>query len=113
MAMTPAERQQKRRARLKSEGAVRRDWKIDEDEKDMLSQLCHLRRPGKSPYTEGEVIGLLIRKSWADYQAQLEEARKTPCKKCGEIPPINSCPCAGDSECWTTNGHKLFAIKLW
>lgn len=63
MALTAAERQRRRRERLKKEGTSRRDWILEPDELRMLGEICVLRRPGRVPYSENEVIGLLIRKT--------------------------------------------------
>ncbi len=48
MALTPAERQRRRRERLKKEGTSRRDWILEPDELRMLGEICVLRRPGAS-----------------------------------------------------------------
>lgn len=112
MAMSPAERQRRRRQRLKAEGADRRDGQLEPDELVMLRELCVGRRPGKEPYTENELIGLLIRKNYNDYLNQLDKLRQTPCQKCGDIPPVSNCPCVGESKCWQTLGYKTLEIKL-
>ncbi|MGJ8140723.1 hypothetical protein ACSGFF_34095, partial [Klebsiella pneumoniae] len=62
MAKTPAERQRQRRERLKQSGTTRRDWVLEPEELRMLGEICIQRRPGRTPYSENEVIGLLIRK---------------------------------------------------
>ncbi len=112
MAMSPAERQRRRRERLKAEGIARRDGQLEPEEQTMLRELCAGRRPGKDPYTENELLGLLIRKNHADYLRQLRQLSKNPCQKCGETPPVTSCPCAGDNQCWATRGYRLLEIKL-
>ncbi|KAA0547784.1 hypothetical protein F0327_25335 [Citrobacter braakii] len=112
MAMSPAERQRRRRERLKAEGIARRDGQLEPEEQIMLRELCTGRRPGKEPYTENELLGLLIRQNHAEYRKQLLQLSKTPCKKCGETPPVSSCPCAGDSQCWATRGYQKLEIKL-
>ena len=40
MALTPAERQRRRRERLKKEGTSRRDWILEPDELRMLGEIC-------------------------------------------------------------------------
>lgn len=112
MAMSAAERQRKRRERLKQEGAARRDGRLEREEQQMLQELCVARRPGKSPYSENEMLGLLIRQNHSLLKTQQADLRKTRCKKCGDTPPITSCPCAGDHECWVTIGYQVLAIKL-
>lgn len=112
MAMTAAERQKKRRQRIKEEGGVRRDGNLDPDEKRMLKEICADRRPGRTPYLESEVIGLLIRKNYVELQQQLAELKRSACLKCGDTPPIASCPCKGEHKCWVTLGYQKLAIKL-
>ena len=75
MALTAAERQRRRRERLKKEGTSRRDWILEPDELRMLGEICVLRRPGRVPYSENEVIGLLIRKNYKELQKQVYEDR--------------------------------------
>ena len=87
MALTPAERQRRRRERLKKEGTSRRDWILEPDELRMLGEICVLRRPGRVPYSENEVIGLLIRKNYKELQKQLS----TTCPRCGQKMPVSEC----------------------
>ncbi len=82
MALTPAERQRRRRERLKKEGTSRRDWILEPDELRMLGEICVLRRPGRVPYSENEVIGLLIRKNYKELQKQLSTLARDVVKKC-------------------------------
>lgn len=112
MAKSDAERQAARRARLKEEGTPQKQLMLELQEMEMLQELCAARRPGKAPYSAAELVGLLIRADHAKLSRQLNDLKSKPCKKCGDIPPINECPCAGDSQCWVTRGSQKLAIKL-
>lgn len=82
MALTPAERQRRRRERLKKEGTSRRDWILEPDELRMLGEICVLRRPGRVPYSENEVIGLLIRKTIRSCRSSYLLLARDVVKKC-------------------------------
>ena len=107
MALTPAERQRRRRERLKKEGTSRRDWILEPDELRMLGEICVLRRPGRVPYSENEVIGLLIRKNYKELQQQLS----TTCPRCGQKMPVSECIFDGEGSCHLTTTRLKLALK--
>ena len=47
MALTPAERQRRRRERLKKEGTSRRDWILEPDELRMLGKFVYCVNRGE------------------------------------------------------------------
>lgn len=108
MALTPAERQRIRREKLKKQGTTRRDWILEPEELRMLSEICEQRRPGRDPYSENEVIGLLIRKNHRELQKSL--TRK--CERCGQIMPVQKCLFDGESSCLLTTIRPQLAIKV-
>lgn len=112
MAMTARERQARRRAKLRQTETQRKEFVFEQDEVAMLHRLCVERRPGREPYSEVELLGLLIRQNHALLEQQLEQMKGEPCRKCGDIPPITSCVCSGDSECWARHGWQKLAIKI-
>ena len=107
MAMTPAERQKLRRERLKKSGTSRRDWILEPEELRMLAEICAQRRPGRTPYSENEVIGLLIRKNYKELQKTLSGS----CQRCGQTFPVSECICDGDGSCALTTIRLKLAIK--
>ena len=82
MAKTPAERQRQRRERLKQSGTTRRDWVLEPEELRMLGEICIQRRPGRTPYSENEVIGLLIRKNYKELQKSLANTASDVARRC-------------------------------
>lgn len=108
MALTPAERQRRRRERLKKEGTSRRDWILEPDELRMLGEICVLRRPERVPYSENEVIGLLIRKNYKELQKQLS----TTCPRCGQKMPVSECIFDGEGSCHLTTTRLKLALKV-
>ncbi len=107
-AMTPAERQKLRRARLKEKGTCRRDWVLEPEELRMLSEICKQRRPDRPAYSENEVIGLLIRK---DYKA-LQKSLAATCQSCGKpLSEVSACSFDGQSDCMLTTARLKLAIK--
>lgn len=108
MALTPAERQKIRRERLKENGTRRRDWILEPEELHMLSEICKQRRPDRPPYSENEVIGLLIRK---DYKA-LQKSLAATCNSCGKpLSKVSTCSFDGQSDCMLTTARLKLAIK--
>jgi len=107
MAMTPAERQKRRRNRLKEEGTARKGWILEPEELRMLSEICVQRRPGRDPYSENEVIGLLIRKNYRELQKSLAGS----CKRCGQQLPVSECLFDGEGTCHMTTLRLKLAIK--
>lgn len=110
MTKTPAERKAAQRARQAAAGITKLELKLDVQEVEMLAQNCAARRPGRQPYEMSEYISLLIRKDNAELQEQLKSAGC--CGKCGDAAPVESCPCAGDSACWVTSGHRALLISV-
>ena len=108
MALTAAERQRRRRERLKKEGTSRRDWILEPDELRMLGEICVLRRPGRVPYAENEVIGLLIRKNYKELQKQLS----TTCQRCGQKMPVSECIFDGEGSCHLTTTRLKLVLKV-
>ncbi|HDT2265868.1 hypothetical protein [Enterobacter asburiae] len=107
-AMTPAERQKLRRARLKEKGTCRRDWVLEPEELRMLGEICKQRRPDRPAYSENEVIGLLIRK---DYKA-LQKSLSATCTSCGkQLSEVSACSFDGESTCLLTTARLKLAIK--
>ena len=107
MALTPAERQRIRREKLKEQGTTRRDWILEPEELRMLGEICTQRRPGRTPYSENEVIGLLIRKNYKE----LQKAISGPCQRCGQKLPVSECIFDGESSCQQTTLRLKLAIK--
>jgi hypothetical protein len=108
MALTPAQRQKLRRERLKENGTRRRDWILEPEELRMLSEICKQRRPGRAPYSENEVIGLLIRKNYKALQKTLVGT----CQRCGKpLSEVSACPFDGEGSCQLTTGRLKLAIK--
>ncbi|MFK3932182.1 hypothetical protein ACI2JB_01115 [Pantoea agglomerans] len=108
MAKSPAERKAAQRARQAAAGGKKLELALDSQELEMLAHNCAARRPGREPYELNEYIALLIRKDAAELAQQLEALAHQQCGKCGDSLPVNTCPCAGDSQCWTTSGwHEL------
>lgn len=70
----------------------------------MLERNCSARRPGRAPYEMGEYIALLIRQDDARVRGRIKAISANRCGKCGDSLPVKSCPCAGDSACWVTQG---------
>lgn len=69
-----------------------------------LEQNCAARRPGRDPYEMNEYIALLIRQDNARLSGRIKAISTRQCGKCGDSLPVKSCPCAGDSACWVTQG---------
>lgn len=107
MALTPAERQRIRRKKLKKQGTTRRDWVLEPEELRMLGEICTQRRPGRKPYSENEVIGLLIRKNYKELQKKLSGS----CKRCGQELPVSECLFDGEGTCQLTTLRLKLAIK--
>jgi len=107
VAKTPAERQRQRRERLKQSGTTRRDWVLEPEELRMLGEICIQRRPGRTPYSENEVIGLLIRKNYKELQKKLSGS----CTRCGQELPVSECLFDGEGTCQLTTLRLKLAIK--
>lgn len=107
MAKTPAERQRLRRERLKQSGTTRRDWVLEPEELRMLGEICIQRRLGRTPYSENEVIGLLIRKNYKELQKSLANT----CQRCGQSLPVSECIFDGENSCLLTTARLKLAIK--
>lgn len=107
MSKTPAERQRQRRERLKQSGTTRRDWVLEPEELRMLGEICIQRRPGRTPYSENEVIGLLIRKNYKELQKSLANT----CQRCGQALPVSECIFDGENSCLLTTVRLKLAIK--
>ncbi|CAH3992702.1 MULTISPECIES: hypothetical protein [Enterobacteriaceae] len=107
MALTPAERQRIRREKLKKQGTTRRDWVLEPEELRMLGEICTQRRPGREPYSENEVIGLLIRKNYKELQKKLSGS----CTRCGQELPVSECLFDGEGTCHLTTLRLKLAIK--
>lgn len=107
MALTPAERQRIRREKLKKQGTTRRDWVLEPEELRMLGEICTQRRPGRAPYSENEVIGLLIRKNYKELKKKLSGS----CTRCGQELPVSECLFDGEGTCQLTTLRLKLAIK--
>ncbi|EOC0590160.1 hypothetical protein ACP25C_15875 [Cronobacter turicensis] len=108
MPKSAAERKAAQRARQAAAGGRKLELVLDQQELDMVARNCAARRPGKDPYELNEYIAMLIRQDDARLQEQIAEMRARQCGKCGDALPVDSCPCHGDSQCWTTAGwHEL------
>ncbi|AKE95957.1 hypothetical protein CWR40_001169 [Cronobacter sakazakii] len=108
MAKSAAERKAAQRARQAAAGGRKLELVLDQQELDMVARNCAARRPGKEPYELNEYITMLIRQDDARLQEQIAEMQARSCGKCGDELPVDSCPCQGDSQCWTTAGwHEL------
>ncbi|MBB8928657.1 hypothetical protein FSH51_006895 [Escherichia coli] len=104
MAKTAAERKAAQRARQTAAGGRKFELILDTQEMDMLERNCASRRPGRAPYEMSEYIALLIRQDDARVRGRIKSISANRCGKCGDVPPVKSCPCAGDSQCWVTRG---------
>lgn len=104
MPKSPAERKAAQRARQSVAGWRKIELVLDEQEQGMLARNCAARRPGRAPYEMAEYIALLIRQDDARVRGRIKSIGKRQCGKCGDKLPVDSCPCAGDSECWATMG---------
>lgn len=104
MAKTAAERKTAQRARQAVAGERKLELQLDEQEMDMLARNCAGRRPGREPYEMGEYIAMLIRQDNARLNGRIKSISTRQCGKCGDSLPVKSCPCAGDSACWVTQG---------
>jgi len=104
MPKSPAERKAAQRARQRATGERKCEVVLDEQEMDMLARNCAARRPGRDPYEMSEYIAMLIRQDDARVRGRINSISKRQCGKCGDVLPVNSCPCAGDAQCWVTGG---------
>ncbi|HDT5685596.1 TPA: hypothetical protein QIZ94_001214 [Enterobacter kobei] len=104
MAKTAAERKAAQRARQAEAGERKLELVLDEQEMEMLARNCAERRPGRDPYELSEYIALLIRQDDARVRGRIKAISANRCGKCGDSLPVKSCPCAGDSACWVTQG---------
>lgn len=104
MAKSAAERKAAQRARLAEAGNRKLELQLDTQELEMLARNCAARRPGRSPYEMAEYIALLIRQDNARVQGRIKSISTNRCGKCGDLLPVESCPCDGDSACWVTRG---------
>ncbi|HAM5330735.1 TPA: hypothetical protein IB053_002399 [Escherichia coli] len=104
MPKSAAERKAAQRARQNAAGERKLELVLDGQELAMVEQNCAARRPGREPYDMGEYIALLIRQDNARMAARIKSISARQCGKCGDILPVASCPCQGDSQCWVTNG---------
>ena len=108
MAKSAAERKAAQRARQATAGGRKMELILDRQELDMVARNCAARRPGRDPYEMGEYIAMLIRQDDARVRGRIKSISANRCGKCGDILPVQSCPCAGDSGCWNTFGwHEL------
>ncbi|WP_317467120.1 hypothetical protein [Cronobacter sakazakii] len=108
MPKSAAERKAAQRARQAAAGGRKLELVLDQQELDMVARNCAARRPGKEPYDLNEYITLLIRQDDARLKEQVAALGARQCGKCGDKLPVDSCPCQGDSQCWTTAGwHEL------
>ncbi|MDX4947179.1 hypothetical protein [Providencia manganoxydans] len=113
MRMTASERKAKQRERQKQQGLVKVELLLDEQEMEMLTRNCALRRPGRDPYDESEYIQMLIRNDDARLKREIAELSNRCCGKCGERLPVTECCLDGGSECWITKGwHELKLIII-
>lgn len=103
MAKSAAERKAAQRARQSAAGERKIELVIDEQELEMLARNCAARRPGRAPYDMNEYIALLIRQDDARVRGRIKSISVNRCGKCGDVLPVESCPCDGDSACWVTS----------
>ena len=104
MAKSPAERKAAQRARQTAAGERTVEVLLDSQELEMLGRNCAARRPGRDPYEMSEYIAMLIRQDDARARGHIKSISANRCGKCGDSLPVESCPCAGDSQCWNTRG---------
>ncbi|MDT7479883.1 hypothetical protein RQM43_08410 [Citrobacter portucalensis] len=110
MAKSAAERKAAQRARQAESGNRKLELQLDEQEMEMLARNCAARRPGRAPYDMAEYIALLIRQDDSRVRGRIKSISANRCGKCGDVLPVESCPCDGDSQCWVTYGWH--AVKL-
>nr|WP_261001353.1 hypothetical protein [Cronobacter sakazakii] len=83
-------------------------WSVSPRRKHWIKVLLASTPAGKEPYELNEYITLLIRQDDARLKEQVAALGARKCGKCGDALPVDSCPCQGDSQCWTTAGwHEL------
>ena len=104
MAKSAAERKAAQRARQAASGVRKLEIVLDAQEIEMLERNCAARRPGRDPYEMAEYIALLIRQDDARVRGRIKAISANQCGRCGDSLPVKSCPCAGDSACWVTQG---------
>lgn len=104
MAKSAAERKAAQRARQSAAGERKIELVMDEQELEMLARNCAARRPGRAPYEMAEYIAMLIRQDDARVRWRIKSISANRCGKCGDVLPVESCPCDGDSACWVTRG---------
>ncbi|HBV7426210.1 hypothetical protein DJ485_15395 [Citrobacter freundii] len=104
MPKSPAERKAAQRARQSAAGERKLEVVFDAQEMEMLARNCAARRPGRDPYEMSEYIALLIRQDDARARGRIKSISANCCGKCGDVLPVESCPCDGDSACWVTRG---------
>lgn len=112
MAKSAAERKAAQRARMAAAGARKMELQLDEQEMEMMARNCAERRPGREPYEMGEYIALLIRQDDARLRGRIKSISTRQCGKCGDRLPVKSCPCAGESACWVTQGWHETKLPL-
>ncbi|WP_140187660.1 hypothetical protein [Providencia stuartii] len=111
MRMTASERKAKQRERQKQQGLVKVELLLDEQEMEMLTKNCALRRPGRDPYDIAEYLSMLIRIDDHSVISLITELNKQRCKKCNEKLPVAECCLSGSADCWNTQGwHELKLI---
>ena len=112
MAKTAAERKAAQRARQAAAGKRTVELHLDVQEAEMLEVNCAARRPGRDPYEMGEYIAMLIRQDNARLSGRIKAISTRQCGKCGDRLPVKSCPCAGDSAGWVTQGWHETKLTL-
>lgn len=114
MRKSDAERKRAQRERDRERGLTELRIKLEPEELAMLQDSAAGRRLFRSPYDLSEYLSLLIRDDHARFKRQLTNLKTQRCKKCGTTAPgdLSGCICAGDSQCWQTNGRNKLLIKI-
>ncbi|WP_145551619.1 hypothetical protein [Yersinia mollaretii] len=109
---TASERKRAQRLRDKELGITELVLRIDAAEMAMLSEGCEQRRIARGPYERAEYLIGLLRQDNKLLRKQLDELKKSSCKRCGDTLPGDKAGCClqGDTECWQTLGYRRLML---
>ncbi|AOF14799.1 hypothetical protein BB936_10270 [Yersinia enterocolitica] len=107
-----SERKRAQRQRDKELGITELTLRLDTAEMTMLLEGCEQRRIARGPYERAEYLIGLLRQDNKLLHKQLDELKKSSCKRCGDTLPGDKAGCClqGDTECWQTQGYKKLML---
>lgn len=107
--LTAAERQQKRRNRLKAMGLVTHEIKLSAKENKLLQHGCIVRGGTRGPYSIDEYIATLIQNDAKQLERDLSQL--DPCQYCHKTLP-QGCDGThqGDSRCFHHTQYKTLML---